>query len=413
MKNLLIIGFVWPEPNSTAAGSRMLQLIELFQKNGFAVTFVCAATKTEKSFELNILNIQTFDIQLNNSSFDELVKNINPHFVLFDRFLTEEQFGWRIAENCPEAIRILDTEDLHFLRYARQVAYKNNEKVTLKHLTNDLAKREIASIYRCDLTLIISKYEMKLLKKTFKIDKSLLIYVPFLLNKITIETIHSYPVFQNRNHFISIGNFKHEPNWNSVQYLKTVIWPLIREKLPEAELHVYGAYASEKVRQLHNKKEGFLIKGWAENTKDVFTNARVCLASLQFGAGLKGKLIDAMQYGTPSVTTNIGAEAMHAKLPWNGFIADDPNQFALKSVELHSDEKLWMNAQQNGIEIINSCFSKEKYENKLLKKIKNITINMAEHRLKNFLGAILLHNSLQSTKYMSKWIEEKNRPDKI
>jgi len=387
MKNLLIIGFVWPEPNSTAAGSRMMQLIDLFQKKDFNITFVCTASKTNKSINLKTLNIQTFDIQLNNSNFDKLIKVINPEFVLFDRFLTEEQFGWRVAENCPEAIRILDTEDLHFLRNARQFAYQNNEKVTLKHLTNDLAKREIASIYRCDLTLIISKYEMKLLKKTFKIDKSLLLYVPFLLNKLNLENHSSYPSFENRNHFISIGNFKHEPNWNSVQYLKTVIWPLIREKLPEAQLHVYGAYASEKVQQLHHKKDGFIIKGWAENAEDIFSNGRVCLAPLQFGAGLKGKLIDAMQFGTPSVTTNIGAEAMHYKLPWNGFITDDPVDFALKSVALYTDENIWKNAQQNGIEIINSCFSKEYYK-KLggtqIKKLFGIhfaTSHFAKHKI--------------------------------
>lgn len=409
MKNLLIIGFVWPEPNSTAAGSRMLQLMKFFQKNDFKITFVCAASKTEKSFDLEILNIQSFDIQLNSVSFDALIKEINPEFVLFDRFLTEEQFGWRISENCSEAIRILDTEDLHFLRQARQVAYQNNETVSLKHLTNDLAKREIASIFRCDLTLIISKFEMKLLKKTFKIDKSLLIYLPFLLNKINLETLHSYPAFQDRNHFISIGNFKHEPNWNSVQYLKTIIWPLILKKLPKAQLHIYGAYATEKVLQLQNKKEGFILKGWAENTEGVFTNARVCLAPLQFGAGLKGKLTDAMQYGTPSITTNIGAEAMHHKLPWNGFIADDPTEFALKSVELYSNENLWKNAQQNGVEIINACYSKEKYEKKLLNKIDDIQKNSAEHRLQNFIGAMLAHHTAQSTKYMSKWIEEKNK----
>lgn len=410
MKNLLIIGFVWPEPNSTAAGSRMLQLIELFQKNGFTVTFVCAASKSKNSFEFGELNIKTFDIHLNDSSFDLLVKKINPDFVLFDRFLTEEQFGWRIAENCPEAIRILDTEDLHFLRHARQVAYQNNEIVTLNHLKNDLAKREIASIYRCDLTLIISKYEMKLLKKTFKIDKSLLIYLPFLLNKINLETLRSYPAFLNRNHFISIGNFKHKPNVDSVRYLKEVIWPLIHEKLPEAQLHIYGAYASEKGLQLQNKKEGFLIKGWAESVKEVFINARVCLAPLRFGAGLKGKLIDAMQFGAPSITTNLGAEAMHNKLPWNGFITDDPNEFALKSIELYTNEKLWKNAQKNGIEIINRCFSKEKYEKRLLSRIKGISKNKEKHQLKNFIGAMLQHHTIQSTKYMSKWIEEKNKP---
>ncbi|MFZ2430244.1 MAG: glycosyltransferase family 4 protein [Lutibacter sp.] len=409
MKNLLIIGLVWPEPTSTAAGSRMLQLISLFQKNGFTVTFVCAASKTTNSFDLEELNIQTFDILLNDSSFDSLIKKINPVFVLFDRFLTEEQFGWRIAENCPEAIRILDAEDLHFLRNARQVAYQNSTAFSLSDLLSEMAKREIASIYRCDLTLIISKYEMKLLKKTFKIDKSLLLYLPFLLNKMNLETLRSYPSFQNRNHFISIGNFKHEPNWNSVQYLKTDIWPLIRKKLPEAELHIYGAYATKKVLQLHNKKEGFIIKGWAETVEDVFTNARVCLAPLQFGAGLKGKLIDAMNFGTPSVTTRIGAEAMHHKLPWNGFVEDNPSEFALKAVELYSNQKIWEDAQQNGVEIINTCYSKEKYEKKLLNKIENMQKNIVAHRLQNFIGSLLVHHALQSTKYLSKWIEEKNK----
>ncbi|MDD3721080.1 MAG: glycosyltransferase family 4 protein [Lutibacter sp.] len=410
MKNLLIIGFVWPEPNSTAAGSRMLQLINFFQKKNFTITFVCTATKTETSFDFKKLNIQTFEILLNDSSFNNLAKKLNPNVVLFDRFFTEEQFGWRIAENCPDAIRILDTEDLHFLRHARKIASQNNETVTLNHLKNDLAKREIASIYRCDLTLIISKYEMKLLKKTFNIDKSLLHYVPFLLNNINLETFHSYPSFLNRNHFISIGNFKHEPNWNSVQYLKTAIWPIIQGKLPEAKLHVYGAYTTEKVLQLQNKKEGFIIKGWAKSAEEVFMNSRVCLAPLQFGAGLKGKLIDAMQYGTPSITTRIGAEAMHHKLPWNGFIEDDPIKFALKSVELYSNKDLWEKSQKNGIKIINTCYSKEKYERKLLNKIDDIQKNTKKHRLKNFIGSIFLHHTIQSTKYLSRWIEEKNKP---
>ena len=409
MKNLLIIGFVWPEPASTAAGSRMLQLVELFQSNNYKITFVCTASKTKNSYELEKINIQTFEIQLNNSSFDSFIKQLDPTLVLFDRFLTEEQFGWRVSENCPNAIRILDTEDLHFLRSARQNAYQKNIELSLDILMNDITKRELASIYRCDLTLIISKYEMKLLKKTFKINKSLLQYLPFLLNEINLRSLNSYPTFQERNHFITIGNFKHEPNWNSVLYLKSKIWPLIKQKLPDAKMLVYGAYTTEKVYSLNNEKEGFLIKGWAESAEIVFKNAKVCLAPLQFGAGLKGKLIDAMQYGTPCITTSIGAEAMHNKLPWNGFITDDPKEFTLRAVELYTNERKWLNAQQNGIEIIKKCYSKEKHGKKLLRKIKFIEKNCSEHKLQNFIGAILMHHTLKSTKYMAKWIEEKNK----
>lgn len=406
MKNLLIIGFVWPEPNTTAAGSRMLQLIELFQDNKYNITFVCAASKTNKSFSLNKLNIQTFNIELNNSSFDELIKQLNPTLVLFDRYLTEEQFGWRVAENCPNALRILDTEDLHFLRNARQTAYKKKIPVSENLLKNDITKREIASIFRCDLTLIISKYEIKLLKRFFGVDKSLLHYVPFLLQKVVLP--NSYPSFTERENFIAIGNFKHAPNLDSVMYLKTNIWPLIRKDLPDTKLYVYGAYSTQKIQQLHSIKDGFLIKGWAESIEKVFTNARVCIAPLQFGAGLKGKLIDSMKYGTPSITTTIGAEAMHNNLPWNGFITNDPADFALKSVKLYNDELIWENSQQNGIKILHKCYSKNKYGKKLINKVNFLLKQIKEHRLNNFTGTILMHHTLNSTKYFSKWIEEKN-----
>jgi len=409
MRNLLIIGFVWPEPNSTAAGSRMLQLIELFQSKNYNITFACAASKTENSFDLEQLTIETVEIQLNNSNFDTLIKVLNPAIVIFDRFLTEEQFGWRVAETCPNALRILDTEDLHFLRSARKEAYKQNQKLTLNLLINDLAKRELASIYRSDLTLIISKFELNLLKKIFKIDKSLLHYIPFLLNPINLETINSFPTFQKRKHFMTIGNFKHEPNWTAVLFLKTEIWPLIKQKLPDAKMLIYGAYATEKVHQLHNEKEGFIIKGWTSSSKCAFENVKVCLAPLQFGAGLKGKLIEAMLFGTPSVTTSVGAEAMHHKLPWNGFIQDNPKDFAQRAIDLYTKKQTWLIAQKNGIEIINKCYSKEKYGDKLLKKVKSLQENLKLHRLKNVTGNILMHHTLKSTKYLSKWIEEKNK----
>ncbi len=406
--DILIIGFVWPEPNSTAAGSRMLQLIDVFQNEKYKITFISSASKSEKSFNLEELNIKTYVIKLNDSGFDTLIKQINPSIVLFDRFLTEEQFGWRIAENCQNAIRILDTEDLHFLRHARHQAFKEKNNDETKYLVNDLTKREIASIYRCDLTLIISKYEYDLLSNTFKMDKNILLYLPFMLNKVDPNIINSYPAFNERKHFMTIGNFKHEPNWNTVIYLKNTIWPLIRKKLPIAKLFIYGAYATEKVNQLQNDREGFIIKGWAKNTKDVFLNHRICLAPLQFGAGLKGKLVDAMLYGTPSVTTEVGAEAMHDDLPWNGFITDDPKKIAQNSIDLYQNEKLWLKAQRNGLSIINFCYSKVKFSKILMDAIIKIENNLEQHRVKNFIGSLLQYHTLKSTKYMSKWIEEKN-----
>ena len=184
-QNVLIIGAVWVEPNSSAAGSRMQQLIKLFLHQNWQVTFACAAQKTNNELSLEELGVQEKSIELNSASFDDFIKKLNPTIVVFDRFLTEEQFGWRVTENCPNALRILDTEDLHFLRKVRHQQYKKGEQFTNEALLEaDQTKREIASILRCDLSLIISTFEKDLLKSVFKIDEKIIYYLPFLLDKI-------------------------------------------------------------------------------------------------------------------------------------------------------------------------------------------------------------------------------------
>ncbi len=399
MKHLVIIGLVIPEPASTAAGSRMLQLMEIFRANGYRITFLTSAANVDFSEKIKFRKID-----INNSSFDKLIRELNPDLVLFDRFVTEEQFGWRVSENCPEAVKILDTEDLHFLREGRRKAFTERREPVHRDLLNDFFKREMASILRCDLSLIISEFEFQLLTETFLVNEDLLFYIPFVGYK-SEKTAKS---FTERRNFVSIGNFLHEPNWQTVLRLKK-IWPKIRRKLPGTELHIYGAYASDKVFQLHNEQEGFIIKGRAESVEEIFDNYRVLLAPIPFGAGLKGKLWESMRYGIPNATSTVGAEAMHGNLDWNGFIDDSEEGFAEKASELYSNEETWNHSQQNGYRIIEEIFNKNKFEKQLIAKTDTISSHLQEHRNRHYLGQILQHHSLNSTKYMSRWIEEKNR----
>ena len=409
-KSLLVIGFVWPEPNSSAAGGRMMQLISLFQQQGFQVTFASPAQDSDFMVDLSQYDVNKKSIALNCSTFDTFVKDLNPTIVLFDRFMIEEQFGWRVAENCPNALRILDTEDLHCLRLARQKAVKEKREFqTTDLLIEEVSKREIASVFRCDLSLMISEFEMELLQTTFKIDNCLLYYLPLLLETDHVPNLENLPSFEERKDFVFIGNFLHEPNWNAIQYLKETIWPLIKKQLPEAVVNIYGAYPSQKVLQLNNVKHGFLIKGRAENANEVVLKARIVLAPLRFGAGIKGKLLEAMQFGTPSVTTSIGAESMHDKLPWNGFVVNNPQSFAEKAVQLYQDEKIWLQAQKYGVDIINQRYLKGLFEGDFKEHVEYLLNNVQQHRLNNFMGELLQHHTLRSTKYMSKWIEEKNK----
>lgn len=409
-RRLLIIGTVWPEPGSSAAGQRMIRLINLFKSAGWEIIFVSSAKPGTHGVDLSAVRIETAEIEINSSSFDKFVRELQPNMILFDRFPVEEQFGWRVAEQCPDAIRVLDTEDLHCLRRSRGKAVQKDRKFEPGDLLREeSAKREIASILRCDLTLIISEYEMELLDTLFEINNSLLCYLPFMLDTVDDKEAEKWPSFEDRAGFMTIGNFQHAPNWDAVQYLRNEIWPLIRQQLPSAELYVYGAYPSEEARSLHQPDEGFYIKGRAEDAGSVMRSARVCLAPLRFGAGLKGKLAEAMLCGTPSVTTTVGAEGMAGDLNWNGILADQPEEIATAAVTLYTDKQRWQQAQQQGRVIINNRFDGQSYKQKFLERIEELQNNLQEHRAQNFYGAMLMHHTAASTKYMSRWIEAKNK----
>ena len=409
-KQILIIGYTWPEPTTTAAGNRMMQLIKFFQSQNHDITFASTATKSKYSVDFIAFNIKTENIVLNDSGFDDFIKKLNPEMVLFDRFLTEEQFGWRVAEFAPEALRILDTEDLHSLRQLREKLFKSKIGFTpTKWLLSDTTKREIASIYRCDLSLIISTYEMDLLLNEVKMDKSLLLHLPFQLEKIDNTKITTWPNFNTRKDFICVGNGKHAPNIDAIVWLKNEIWPLIRNSLPKAKLHIYGGYLPEHIRQMHNPKDGFYIEGWVENVAEVMEQSRINLAPLRFGAGIKGKLIDAMQCGTPSITTSIGAEGIHGELPWNGWITDEAESIANAAVALHNNASDWRQSQENGVAIINAFYDKATLDKRLYDKIQYLQNGLTAHRETNFIGSLLRHQTMVSTKYMSKWIEAKQK----
>lgn len=415
MKNILIIGYVWPEPNSSAAGCRMMQLINFFQAQHWQVTFSSPAAESEHRFAFESLGVKNQSITVNSDCFDTFIGDLKPDIVLFDRFIMEEQFGWRVEKVCPAALRIIETVDLHCLREARHTALKQQRNLTQHDLFSEVAQREIASILRCDLSLMISDYEMKLLTEEFKVDASLLLHLPFMLDTLNTSAIKTLPDFEQRKDFISIGNFRHAPNWDAVLYLKQTIWPLIHKKLPQAQLHIYGAYPPPKATQLDNPKENFRVLGWAKNAGEVFQNARILLAPLRFGAGLKGKLLDAMQFGTPSITTDIGAEGMHGELvrhqqlEWNGLIKNNPEDIADAAVKLYIDKDAWLTAQDNGVNLINTFYNKASHSTTLLKRINQISAQLDEHRFNNFTGAMLRHHSMKSTQYMAQWIEAKNK----
>jgi glycosyltransferase involved in cell wall biosynthesis len=425
MQKVLVIGYVWPEPRSSAAGSRMIELLELFRAQGWQVIFASAAALSEHRADLRELGVPEVSIALNCDSFDAYVAELQPDLVLFDRFFTEEQFAWRVERACPTALRVLDTSDLHSLREARQQLLKSAqqgcsgeadkhqltavqaspEQLFVAMASTDNAQREIAAIYRSDLTLMISEFEMQLLQEQFGVPAALLHHCALMLIPPSTTCLE----FEQRAHFISIGNFRHAPNWDAVLWLKHALWPLIRQRLPQAQLHVYGAYPPPKASALHNAKQGFHVLGWVDDAHRVMNQARVCLAPLRFGAGIKGKLADAMACGTPSVTTAIGSEGMCGELPWAGAVVEDPSELADAAVRLYQDRELWQQAQQRGAAILAQRYQRGALGEALIARLQRLAAERETHRQQNFVGSMLRHHQHKSTQYMSQWIAAKNQ----
>ena len=405
-QSVLIIGKVWPEPKSSAAGIRMMQLIQLFKEAGLKVVFASTASHTGYQENLELQDVLAYSIELNSPTFDHFSQEINPTIVVFDRFMTEEQFGWRVMEHCPNALRILNAEDLHFLRYARQEALKTHQDELEEALNSEMTFREVASVYRVDVTLLVSEYEIKLLNEKFKVPHEKLHYLPLFAERIKQDLL---PAFEDRKDFVFIGNFLHAPNVDALSYLCDEIWPLIRNQLPEVNLQVFGAYPTARVTKCNDPRQGILVNGRVEDAAIINLNARVNLAPLRFGAGIKGKLLEAMVCGTPSVTTEVGAESMQHNGLWNGAISDNPITFAEEAIALYTNEQKWSQAQEHGFDILAKRYAVDRFKDSFRDELSSRLENLGNTRSADFLSRLIQHHSLLSTKYLSRWIEEKNK----
>lgn len=395
--HILVIGQTWPEANAPAAGGHLLQILESLLARGWRVTFSSPAVPGGCRADLAALGVTEHAIEADDSRF---ISELNPDVVMFDRFTTEEQFARHVEQHCPQALRMLATSGLQSLRDARHALLRQRLVMGLdpndfrelfatsgpdlyrQMAPSPLTRRELAAIFRSDLSLVTSDAEMDLLVNGFGVPQELLHWCPLMLK---MPQTAAKP-FAEREHFVCLGDFRHGPDADALLWLKHNIWPMVRRRLPEAQLHLRATHESPRIAALHDPVGGFLTLDHSEAALDHF---RVYLAPLRYGAGVKDTLADALLAGTPSVTTPIGAEAMHGALPWPGLVSGTAEGLAQAAASLYSDEARWNQAQRDARQLLGARYDGHRHGMALAQRIEQTLMELDDQRLYNFTGAML------------------------
>lgn len=249
---------------------------------------------------------------------------------------------------CPWARVFYDTVDLHFLRMERQAALTENP--ALRRDARAMRERELACFRTADVTLAVSEPERQLL-----LDLVPEIVVETLPN--IFETPQGPPAgIEGRRDLLFLGGFWHQPNVDAVLWFTDEILPLIRAEVPEIIFQIAGSNPTREVVALGDRP-GIEVLGYVPDLKPIFDAARVFVAPLRFGAGMKGKVGQAMISGLPVVATGIGAEGMGVEHGRHLLVAEAPEDFAAHVVTLLREDALWLSLQQQGQVLVEATLS--------------------------------------------------------
>eukprot|EP00531_Pseudo-nitzschia_arenysensis_P015618 CAMPEP_0116157132 /NCGR_PEP_ID=MMETSP0329-20121206/23186_1 /TAXON_ID=697910 /ORGANISM="Pseudo-nitzschia arenysensis, Strain B593" /LENGTH=349 /DNA_ID=CAMNT_0003654229 /DNA_START=157 /DNA_END=1206 /DNA_ORIENTATION=+ len=295
---------------------------------------------------------------------------------------------------------------------------------------NDRFLRELASIHRSDLVLVCSPKEMEWLQAVYNIPKEKLCLASFFVEENIIQnSINALPKNPSDAippRFVFCGGFKHAPNADAVQILIEWVWPKLKSKLPNASLHIYGAFCPDKLiaqSDKNHKQEGIYIHGYEPDLANIFgKDGGILLAPLRFGAGIKGKIIDAWTFGMPVVTTPVGGEGMTGSTSaedgvnidqcdtlFGGSIASTLDDFCEKAIDLAKQPDTYRKTQTNGRFLLKDLFAASENWRDVQERLLEVMDGdyLSQQREKDYTQAILWHQSSRSTEYFSRWVELK------
>jgi len=328
-------------PDQDSGSLRTLRLLRLLLKLGCKVTFAAD----------NLLADEPYGQQLRDEGIEVLhaphVKSmgeyLRDHGGLYDvvtlcRHYIAIQHVDLLREHHPSTQIWFDTIDLHYLRLRRQHDI-DQASATLKMA--ELAHREECEVIsKSDLTIVVSEVEVAELANEAPDAK-----VAIISN--IHEVAHDRRGFDDRSGVMFVGGFQHPPNIDAVEYYATEIWPLLTELCPDLETYIIGSRMPDSLKRLGESK-GLKMLGFVEDLTPYYESCKLAIAPLRYGAGVKGKVNQALSYGLPVVGSPDAFEGMGLTHEREVMVAETPQGFADSIAKVCDNHGLWQALSEKG-----------------------------------------------------------------
>jgi glycosyltransferase involved in cell wall biosynthesis len=352
LSRILVLDSVTPTPDQDAGSFFTFRVLKALQTLGHQITFV----PKNYSYDKNYTNaLQRIGVEC---LYSPHFKNITAvldfrsdfDFVLAYRYHVLGPVYAEIRLRMPTARIIFDNVDLHFLREEREAVLRGSRRLKISSALTRATELEL--IAKVDCTSVHTKAESEIIKSYLPVGN--IVEFPYVA-----EVHRSRVQFEDRHDILFLGGFLHMPNIDAVKTFAESVWPLLVQRLPEhARFVIVGASPPEAIQALAGSR--ILVTGYVEDLQRYLDSARVLVAPLRYGAGIKGKVIQSLCYGTPSVITSIAAEGIGLVSGRETIIADDGQDFAEQVLRIYSDRALWLSLQAAGYEFVETNFSWER-----------------------------------------------------
>lgn len=349
-KNVLVLDEHTPRIHADSGSLRLFNLLQSLQNENCDLHFIPAdlAYDAEHTARLQGQGIACYYRPWTKSVFDWLRENAwQFEFIIVCRVSLMTSVYETLRRFAPKAKLIFDTVDLHHIREAQEAELSKSD--TLKKQAQATKEAEYALIENCDETWVVSETEQFALQSLFpkKIIRR-------------VSNIHplryAMPKFLERKDILFVGNFRHPPNQDGLQWFLETAWPMVNEIRPDIALHVAGAGAPEALIKATTNMN-VVFHGHVDDIENMIDKSRINIAPLRYGAGAKGKISQALSSGLPTIATSVAADGMQLIDKESVLLADNPEAFVSSLVALYDDEYLWNSLSKNGYVVAEEFFS--------------------------------------------------------